>query len=105
MISALDNPLPEVTELAKRAHWDLHRVASQAQLKAALHLTHPAALTWDLANARPGDWAMIQQIRSHPQLSQIPFILYRHEGVGDETSAVRMTNILMKPLSLKLWRT
>jgi signal transduction histidine kinase/DNA-binding LacI/PurR family transcriptional regulator/AraC-like DNA-binding protein len=99
LISAQENPLPEVAELAKRAHWDLHRVASQAQLKAVLNLSHPAALTWDLAHARPGDWAMIQQIRSHPQLSQIPFILYRQEGVGDETTAVRMTNILMKPLS------
>jgi YesN/AraC family two-component response regulator len=69
----------------------------------------PVALAWDLEHARPGDWAIIQQVRSHPQMCQIPFMLFRKDARGDApptaaadaAGAARMTNILIKPLKAK----
>jgi signal transduction histidine kinase/DNA-binding LacI/PurR family transcriptional regulator/AraC-like DNA-binding protein len=99
LISSLETPPAEVVDLAKRSEWELYRISSQAHLSTALSQTHPVALVWDLAHSRPGDWAIIQQIRSHPQLSQIPFILFRKEVAGDEAPSARMMNVLIKPFS------
>jgi AraC-like DNA-binding protein/nitrogen-specific signal transduction histidine kinase len=99
LISAVDPTLPEIEAMAARAGWDLQRVASQPQLKNVLDKFRPAALAWDLAHARPGDWTIIQQIHSHPHLCQIPFILYREEALTDAQAAPALTNILVKPLN------
>jgi signal transduction histidine kinase/DNA-binding LacI/PurR family transcriptional regulator/AraC-like DNA-binding protein len=99
LISAVDPTLPEIEAMAARVGWDLQRVASQPQLKNVLDKFRPAALAWDLAHARPGDWTIIQQIHSHPHLCQIPFILYREEALTDAQAAPALTNILVKPLN------
>jgi signal transduction histidine kinase/DNA-binding LacI/PurR family transcriptional regulator/AraC-like DNA-binding protein len=98
LISAVEVPIPEIDAMAERSGWEVRRVASTVQLKAALEEIQPATLAWDLAHARPGDWAIVQEVRLHPQLGQIPFILYRKEATGEE-GTTRLTNILIKPLS------
>ncbi len=98
-ISSMDAPSDEVAVLTKRANWEVRRVSSLSDLRAALTEAHPAALAWDLTHARPGDWAIIQQIRSHPHLCQIPFMLFRESTVEKTTSTTTMTSLLLKPMS------
>jgi len=101
LISAAEPPLPEAVELAQRLGWALQRVATHARLQQVLSAVEPVALAWDMEHARPGDWAIIQQVRSHPQLCQIPFMLFRSEAAVDEPPNSRLTNILVKPLKVK----
>ncbi len=57
----------------------------------------PVALAWDLENARPGDWSIVQKLRSHSQYSQLPLLIF-HENIQDKlSSGSRLTNILLKP--------
>jgi len=54
------------------------------------------ALAWDLAHALPRDWMTVQQIRNHPRLCQLPFILFGQEQ--DEKSLSVVTGVVTKPL-------
>ena len=54
------------------------------------------ALAWDMAHASPSDWMMVQQIRNHPQLCQLPFILFGQEQ--EEECGSSVTGVVTKPL-------
>jgi len=57
----------------------------------------PVALAWDLENARPGDWSIVQKLRSYSQYCQLPLLLI-HENIGGMLSGgSRLTNVLLKP--------
>lgn len=57
----------------------------------------PAALAWDLQNARPGDWSIVQKLRSDPQFCQLALLLYQ-ESTGDSpTRGIRVTDVVLKP--------
>ena len=57
----------------------------------------PVALAWDLENARPGDWSIIQKLRSNSQYCQLPLLII-HENIGEMLSGgSRLTNVLLKP--------
>ena len=109
LISAAETPLPEAAELAERLGWELQRIAGRDQLKQVLSEFEPLALAWDLEYARPGDWAIVQQLRTHPQWCRIPFMLFRKEAgsaappsdAAGAAGAASMTNILVKPLQAK----
>ncbi len=94
VIAGKEAATAEMAALAGPAPWPVYRIASQAELSEALETAAPAAIVWDLGRARPGDWALVQLLRSHPHLSHVPFILY-HQEAGEP---LRLTNILMKPL-------
>ena len=62
----------------------------------------PVALAWDLENARPGDWSIVQKLRSHPQYCQLPLLIF-HENIVDKVSGgSRLTNILLKPAGTQM---
>jgi AraC-like DNA-binding protein len=83
--------------LAAQMHLSIQRISSAGQLDAILKETSPSVLAWDLLNARYGEWELVEHIRAHPQLSQLPFIIYRAES-DDEVEA---TEVLMKPVAGK----
>ena len=57
----------------------------------------PVALAWDLENPRPGDWSIVQRLRSHSQYCQLPLLIF-HEDILDKLSGgSRLTNVLLKP--------
>jgi signal transduction histidine kinase/DNA-binding LacI/PurR family transcriptional regulator/AraC-like DNA-binding protein len=57
----------------------------------------PVALAWDLENARPGDWSIVQKLRSYSQYCQLPLLII-HENIGGVLSGgSRLTNVLLKP--------
>ncbi len=99
VLSAIEQ-LPEaVLDLSRRQGWSIYRVQSPADLTLLLNKLLPVALAWDLAHADLSDWAIIQKIRSLPQLAQLPFILYGAEGPTVPGTGVGMTNFLVKPLN------
>ena len=62
----------------------------------------PVALAWDLENSRPGDWSIVQKLRSFSQLCQIPLLLF-HENIIDSLSGGgRITNVLLKPVGKQM---
>ncbi len=57
----------------------------------------PVALAWDLENARPGDWSIIQKLRSYSQYCQLPLLLFQEDVAGIPSGESRLTNVLLKP--------
>jgi signal transduction histidine kinase/DNA-binding LacI/PurR family transcriptional regulator/AraC-like DNA-binding protein/CheY-like chemotaxis protein len=57
----------------------------------------PTALAWDLENARPGDWSIVQRLRSYAQYCQLPLLLFHENLVDGQVGRSRMTNVLLKP--------
>jgi signal transduction histidine kinase/AraC-like DNA-binding protein/ABC-type sugar transport system substrate-binding protein/DNA-binding response OmpR family regulator len=101
LLSSQAQPAASILELTQRQGLTLRRLQVRENLDALLRETQPAALAWDLTNARADEWTLIQQLRSHPQLCQLPFILFGQET--EVTSGLRLgiTNVLMKPVSGK----
>lgn len=57
----------------------------------------PIALAWDLENARPGDWSIVQKIRSYSKYCQLPLLLFQENLVGKPSRESSLTNVLLKP--------
>jgi signal transduction histidine kinase/DNA-binding LacI/PurR family transcriptional regulator/AraC-like DNA-binding protein len=67
-----------------------------------IHRGKPVALAWDLENARPGDWSIVQKLRSHSQYCQLPLLIF-HENIMDKLSGgSRLTNVLLKPAGTQM---
>jgi signal transduction histidine kinase/AraC-like DNA-binding protein/ABC-type sugar transport system substrate-binding protein/FixJ family two-component response regulator len=100
-ISSHVSPPTALHDLSERRGWELRALDSQADLSTLFSEMRPAALAWDLANASLSDWTLIQSIRSYPQLTTLPFILYSDEEQVASESNFGLTNFLVKPLSQK----
>jgi signal transduction histidine kinase/AraC-like DNA-binding protein len=96
MISAQTCPASSVDDLRLHRGWMTRHLQPGDNLEQVLAEVQPKALAWDLAHASPGDWMMAQQIRNHPQLCQLPFILFGQEQ--DEKCASVVTGVVTKPL-------
>ncbi|HLO28052.1 MAG TPA: substrate-binding domain-containing protein [Anaerolineales bacterium] len=90
-------PIPSVRMICERnalePYWlgtveDLDRIAQQGK---------PVALAWDLENARPGDWSIVQRIRSYAQYCQLPLLLFQENMMGKPSGESSLTNVLLKP--------
>jgi signal transduction histidine kinase/DNA-binding LacI/PurR family transcriptional regulator/AraC-like DNA-binding protein len=57
----------------------------------------PVALAWDLENARPGDWSIVQRLRSYSQYSRLPLLLIHENFDRMLSGGSRLTNVLLKP--------
>ena len=57
----------------------------------------PVALAWDLENARPGDWSIVQKLRSYSKYCQLPLLLFHENIVGNLSGGSKVTNVLLKP--------
>ncbi len=64
-----------------------------------LSLQHgkPVALAWDLENVRPGDWSIVQKLRSYSQYCQLPLLIIHENISGMLSGGSRLTNVLLKP--------
>jgi signal transduction histidine kinase/DNA-binding LacI/PurR family transcriptional regulator/AraC-like DNA-binding protein len=72
-------------------------LSSIDDIKLSLRQGKPVAFAWDLENARPGDWSIVQKLRIHPQFCQLPLLIF-HENIIDKLSGgSRLTNVLLKP--------
>jgi signal transduction histidine kinase/ABC-type sugar transport system substrate-binding protein len=96
MISAQTCPASSVDDVRLHRGWMTRHLQPGDNLEQVLAEVRPMALAWDLAHASPGDWMVVQQIRNHPQLCQLPFILFGREQ--DEKCASIVTGVVTKPL-------
>ncbi len=99
LISAHDQPPPNILELSERQRLAIWRLHADDDLNSLMALTRPAALAWDMTDASAKDWTLIQKLRSHPQWCQLPFILYNQEHDATAESSSGLTNFLLKPWS------
>jgi signal transduction histidine kinase/ABC-type sugar transport system substrate-binding protein/AraC-like DNA-binding protein/CheY-like chemotaxis protein len=95
LVSAHKTPSPAIAELCRRKGLAIFRPKPGDELHAALADVHPVALVWDLADADPADWALIERLRSFPHVCQAPFIIYDRER--DAAPAAGTLGILSKP--------
>jgi signal transduction histidine kinase/AraC-like DNA-binding protein len=96
MISTQTCPAPSINDVRLHQGWMTRYIQPGDNLDRVLTEVQPMALAWDLAYASPGDWMIVQQIRTHPQLCQLPFIMFGQEQDGECVSAV--TGVVIKPL-------
>jgi AraC-like DNA-binding protein/DNA-binding response OmpR family regulator len=97
LITATDQPSAEIIELGQRQDLVIQRLQAGDDLDALLNNVQPAALAWDIAGAGPNDWGVFRQIRNHPRLSQLPFILYGHDESTERSFG--LTSVITKPAS------
>jgi AraC-like DNA-binding protein len=98
LISSHDRPAAEIVEFSRCQGLEIHNLRPTDDLGAVMQRVEPAALAWDLANARSGDWVVVRRLRNHPKLSQAPFILYGQETGKGAALSIGMTDFVAKPL-------
>ncbi len=98
LITDADVPPANLVQLAERRGLALRRLCPGDDLAGVLTTTHPTLLAWDLATLAAGGWRVVEQIRAHPHLGQLPMIFYQDgpDAVLDTASAT--TGLLLKPL-------
>jgi signal transduction histidine kinase/DNA-binding LacI/PurR family transcriptional regulator/AraC-like DNA-binding protein/DNA-binding response OmpR family regulator len=76
LISSSEEPADEIVELSRRQGLEIRRLQAGGDWDKELAGIRPAALAWDLADAKTNEWTMVRRFRAHPLLSQAPVILY-----------------------------
>lgn len=99
LISACEEPASEIVEFSQTRGLQIRRLRGSTDLDALMQTVQPAAVAWDLVGASPGDWILVRRLRNHPQLSQIPFILYGQNPDAEARLNVGMTNFVVKPVA------
>jgi AraC-like DNA-binding protein len=100
LISSGAPPPQAIAELSQRLGWTIRQARANDAPDLLLKETQPAMLAWDVSNATPGEWALVQNLRSHPQLCRLPFILYGREQSA-HAPPIGVTDVLTKPISGK----
>jgi signal transduction histidine kinase/DNA-binding LacI/PurR family transcriptional regulator/AraC-like DNA-binding protein len=96
-LSSKKEPAPAIMDISRRNGIAVHWLGNTDDLDRLLAERKPVGLAWDLENARPGDWSIVQKLRSHSQYCQLPLLII-HENITDKLSAgSRLTNVLLKP--------
>lgn len=96
LFSAQLQPAAEIAELSRREGLEIRQVHTGDDLEALLTEIQPVALAWDLtgASAGPDDWGLVQRLRKHPRLNELPFVVYSREP----DAPVSVTSIVIKPV-------
>ena len=96
LISNRQDVSPFILSITTRMDLPIRKVNSVGQVEALLKETTPCILAWDTLYARQNEWELVEQLHHHPQICQLPFIVYRQEG-----DDLEMTDVLVKPVSAK----
>jgi signal transduction histidine kinase/AraC-like DNA-binding protein len=96
-LSGREIPPPTIDLICKKNALTPCWLANGEDLDRLVNAGRPVALAWDLDNPRPGDWSIVQKLRSHSQYCQLPLLIF-HENIVDKLSGgSRLTNVLLKP--------
>jgi two-component system, response regulator YesN len=96
-LSSSQTPAATIVNLCQKSGLDPRWISNIHDVDLALQSGQPAALAWDLENARPGDWSIVQKLRSYSQFCQLPLLLYQESIGGKTTGGSRVTNVILKP--------
>jgi signal transduction histidine kinase/ABC-type sugar transport system substrate-binding protein/AraC-like DNA-binding protein len=97
LLSTGQETSPMFLNLAAQMRLPIRKISAPGQLDVILKETTPSVLAWDMLNARHDEWELLEHIRGHPLLCQLPFIVYREESGGE----VQTTEVLVKPVAGK----
>jgi signal transduction histidine kinase/DNA-binding LacI/PurR family transcriptional regulator/AraC-like DNA-binding protein len=101
-LSSEKTPAPSIQYICEKNGFVLCWLKTMESIDSILNMGKPVALAWDLENSRPGDWSIVQKLRSYSQLCQIPLLLF-HENIIDSLSGGgRVTNVLLKPVGKQM---
>lgn len=102
LVSRRDAQPEAVVSFSQRRQLSLRHLHPQESWETLLSEGLPAAVIWDMAGTHPEDWQLMRRLHNHPQLHQIPFVLYQQETATDE--AAGLTSLVVKPASTQaLW--
>jgi AraC-like DNA-binding protein len=96
-LSRAKTPIPAVHAICEKNALEPYWLGSLDDFDGIVRKGKPVALAWDLENARPGDWSIIQKIRSYSQYCQLPLLLFQENMVGKPLGESSLTNVLLKP--------
>ena len=91
-----------VLELATRLDAVVWPVRPEDNLEDILARGWPTMLAWDHSRAAPGDWGLIERLRSHPYLARLPFLFFGSGGAGSAHGLPGATNVLLKASGSKM---
>ena len=92
----------EIVRFSQRQQLSLHHLHPQEPWEFLLQTCVPAAVIWDMTGTNPEDWQLMRRLHNHPQLHQIPFVLYQQESSLE--AAAGLTSLVVKPASTQaLW--
>ena len=95
-------PPAEIVHFSQQQQLQIEMLRPRDDLETLLARCCPALVAWDMASASVDDWHLIRRLHNHPQLSQVPFILYQQEADGGVTTG--LTSLTVKPSSSQaLW--
>ena len=97
-ISSDKTPATTILNLCQKRGIEPRWLNSVDDLDPLLARDQPVALAWDLDNARPGDWAIIQRLRGFPVYCQLPLLLFQESSTGKLAEGGRLTNVILKPV-------
>lgn len=102
LISNAAAPPAEMIRFSQQQGLQMETLRPQDDLETLLAHCCPAVVAWDMSTAAADDWHLIRRLHNHPQLSQVPFILYQQEADG--TASTGLTSLTVKPASSQaLW--
>ncbi len=98
LIAESDLPSAGLVQLAARRSLALHRLYADDDLARVLATIDPTLLAWDVTAVGAENWSIVHQLRAHPQLKQLPVILYDHTpGSATLRQGGAATGLLLKP--------
>ncbi len=96
-LSSNKEPASAIQNICQKNGLQPYWLGTIDDIEKSLQHGKPVGLAWDLENARPGDWSIVQKLRSYSQYCQLPLLII-HENIGGMLSGgSRLTNVLLKP--------
>ncbi|MET9428778.1 substrate-binding domain-containing protein [Streptomyces sp. NPDC003036] len=89
LVAGAGPPPREVTEIARRLGLAARQLPADEDLDSLLARRPPSAIAWDVARARPPEWAPVQRLHDHPACRHVPFLLYGPVQGRDLAEALR----------------
>ena len=96
-LSSHKEPSPALLSICQKNDFKPYWLGSLDDIELCNQFGKPVALAWDLENARPGDWTIVQKLRSVSQYCQMPLLIIHENIDGMLSGGSRLTNVLLKP--------
>ncbi len=97
VVSAKDSPNPIILDVCNQQSLAYCLLKPGQDLESVLLHFDPVAIAWDVSISDPGEWIQIEQIREHPQLNKIPFLIYQ-DGQESPKNSTGIINVITKPV-------
>jgi AraC-like DNA-binding protein len=94
-ISNVEETPAEIVEFGRSHQLVVRRLHPKDDLEALFADTLPAVVAWNISDTQPDDWVLIRRLHNHPQMAQIPFILFQEEIDGGVSAG--LTSLVVKP--------